>query len=44
LFAMVMCEFATRPHAGSCTYADLPSYFDILVDAVEAENKMMDGV
>ena len=35
LYPTVKCKHGTGPHQGSCTYADLPSYFDALVDAVE---------
>ena len=35
LYPTVKCKHGTGPHQGSCTYADLPSYFDELVDAVE---------
>ena len=35
LYPTVKCKHGTGPHQGSCTYADLPPYFDALVDAVE---------
>jgi len=36
MYPTVACKHGHGPHQGSCTYADLPSYWDELVSAVEA--------
>ena len=38
LYPTVACKHAQGPHQGSCTYAELPSYWPELVDAVEKLN------
>ena len=38
LYPTVACKHGHGPHQGSCTYADLPSYWSELVDAVERLN------
>ena len=37
-YPTITCKHASGPHRGSCTYADLPSYWDVLVSSVEKLN------
>jgi hypothetical protein len=39
LYPTIACKHGVGPHQGSCTYADLPAYWDMLVDVVEELNR-----
>ena len=38
LYPTIACKHSNGTHAGSCTYADLPAYWDTLVDVIEKVN------
>ena len=38
MYPTITCKHASGPHRGSCTYADLPSYWDVLISSVEKLN------
>ena len=37
-YPAVACEHSAGPHAGSCRYAELPSYWATLVETIERIN------
>ncbi len=43
LYPAPACKHSNGPHAGSCTYADLPAYWGALVDAVEIVNREIEN-
>ena len=39
MYPTIACKHSTGKHRGSCTYADLPSYWDTLVAQVKDINQ-----
>lgn len=43
LYPTIACKHSTGPHRGSCSYATLPTFWDVLVAAVEKLNHRLDA-